>query len=117
MTSFDAAQCLQEQGITESILIMEEVSWGGEDTTGWSLVHGPVDRETPRANGGIISATVVVAHLRDRSARRGSRPGPALGRARDDRLALTPSAPPQAAYWTAVLPPTASARFHGRTPS
>lgn len=60
MTSFDAAQCLQEQGITESILIMEEVSWGGEDTTGWLLVHGPVDRETLRANGGIISATVVL---------------------------------------------------------
>ncbi|MGN7210202.1 hypothetical protein [Brachybacterium paraconglomeratum] len=60
MTSFDAAQCQQEQGITESILIMEEVSWGGEDTTGWLLVHGPVDRETLRANGGIISATVVL---------------------------------------------------------
>lgn len=60
MTSFDAAQCLQEQGITESILIMEEVSWGGEDTTGWLLVHGPVDRDTLRANGGIISATVVL---------------------------------------------------------
>ena len=60
MTSFDAAQCQQEQGITESILIMEEVSWGGEDTTGWLLVHGPVDREALRANGGIISATVVL---------------------------------------------------------
>lgn len=60
MTSFDAAQCLREQGITESILIMEEVSWGGEDTSGWLLVHGPVDRETLRANGGIISATVVL---------------------------------------------------------
>ena len=60
MTSFDAAQCLLEQGITESVLIMEEVSWGAEDTTGWLLVHGPVDRETLRANGGIISATVVL---------------------------------------------------------
>jgi hypothetical protein len=60
MTSFDAAQCLREQGITESILIMEEVSWGADDTSGWLLVHGPVDRETLRANGGIISATVVL---------------------------------------------------------
>ena len=60
MTSFDAAQCLREQGITESVLIMEEVSWGAEDTSGWLLVHGPVDRETLRANGGIISATVVL---------------------------------------------------------
>lgn len=60
MTSFDAAQCLNEQGITESILIMEEVSWGADDTSAWLLVHGPVDRETLRANGGIISATVVL---------------------------------------------------------
>lgn len=60
MTSFDAAQCLREQGIPESILIMEEVAWGGEEDSGWLLVHGPVDRETLRANGGIVSATVVL---------------------------------------------------------
>lgn len=60
MTSFDAAQCLQEQGIPESILIMEEVAWGGEETPSWLLVHGPMDRETLRANGGTVSATVVL---------------------------------------------------------
>jgi hypothetical protein len=60
MTSFDAAQCLQEQGVPDSILIMEEVAWGGEETPGWLLVHGPLDRETLRANGGIVSATVVL---------------------------------------------------------
>ncbi|ATG50577.1 hypothetical protein CFK38_02860 [Brachybacterium vulturis] len=60
MTSFDAATCLQEQGIPDSILIMEEVAWGGEQTAGWLLVHGPLDRETLRANGGIVSATVVL---------------------------------------------------------
>ena len=60
MTSFDAAQCQQEQGITESILIMEEVSWGGEAPTGCLRAPGPVDRETRRANGGIIPATVVL---------------------------------------------------------
>ncbi|MGO1685961.1 MAG: hypothetical protein ACTHYR_13375 [Brachybacterium sp.] len=60
MTSFDAAQCLKEQGIPESILIMEEVAWGGEETASWLLVHGPMDRETLRANGGIVSATVVL---------------------------------------------------------
>lgn len=60
MTSFDAAQCLREQGVDESILIMEEIAWGGEETPGWLLVHGPVDRETLRANGGVISATVVL---------------------------------------------------------
>ena len=59
MTSFDAAQCLREQGVSESILTMEEVAWGGEETSGWLLVHGPMDRETLRANGGIVSTTVV----------------------------------------------------------
>ncbi|MDN5599034.1 MAG: hypothetical protein L0G52_00670 [Brachybacterium sp.] len=60
MTSFDAANCLREQGIPDSILIMEEVAWGGDQTAGWLLVHGPLDRETLRANGGIVSATVVL---------------------------------------------------------
>ncbi|ASK65813.1 hypothetical protein CFK39_08180 [Brachybacterium avium] len=60
MTSFDAANCLREQGIPDSILIVEEVAWGGEQTAGWLLVHGPLDRETLRANGGIVSATVVL---------------------------------------------------------
>lgn len=60
MTSFDAAQCLREQQIQESILIMEEVAWGPEQTPGWLLVHGPMDRETLRANGGVVSTTVVL---------------------------------------------------------
>lgn len=60
MTSFDAAQCLKELGIPESILILEEVAWGGEETPSWLLVHGPMDRETLRANGGTVSATVVL---------------------------------------------------------
>lgn len=60
MTSFDATTCLREQGIPDSILIMEEVAWGGEQTSGWLLVHGPLDRDTLRANGGIVSATVVL---------------------------------------------------------
>ncbi len=60
MTSFDAAQCLREQEIQESILIMEEVAWGPEQTPGWLLVHGPMDRETLRAGGGVVSTTVVL---------------------------------------------------------
>ena len=60
MTSFDAAQCLKQQGIAESILIMEEVAWGSDETPSWLLVHGPMDRETLRANGGVVSATVVL---------------------------------------------------------
>lgn len=60
MTSFDATQCLKEQGIPDSILIMEEVAWGAEEVPAWLLVHGAMDRETLRANGGVISATVVL---------------------------------------------------------
>lgn len=60
MTSFDATQCLREQGIDDSVLIMEEVAWGPEETPSWLLVHGPVDRETLRAAGGAISASVVL---------------------------------------------------------
>ncbi|MFC7464143.1 hypothetical protein [Brachybacterium sp. GCM10030252] len=59
-TSFDATECLREQGIQDSILIMEEVAWGTDETHGWLLVHGPMDRETLRANGGTVSATVVL---------------------------------------------------------
>ena len=59
MTSFDASQCLRKQGITDTILIMEEVAWGPEETPGWLIVHGPVDRETLRAAGGTVSTTVV----------------------------------------------------------
>ncbi|WP_193106315.1 hypothetical protein [Brachybacterium sp. FME24] len=58
-TSFDANACLREQGIDNSILIMEEVAWSADETPGWLLVHGPMDRETLRANGGTVSATVV----------------------------------------------------------
>lgn len=60
MTSFDAAQCLREQGVPDSILIMEEIQWGGEETPSWLLVHGPMDRDTLRANGGVVSTTVVL---------------------------------------------------------
>lgn len=60
MTSFDAATCLRDQGISDSILILEEVTWGSEQTAAWLLVHGPLDRETLRANGGIVSAIVVL---------------------------------------------------------
>ena len=58
-TTFDATTCLRSQGIPDSILIMEEVAWGGEESPSWLLVHGPMDRETLRANGGTVSALVV----------------------------------------------------------
>lgn len=60
MTSFDSATCLREQDISDSILIMEEVTWGAEQNAAWLLVHGPLDSETLRANGGIVSAIVVL---------------------------------------------------------
>lgn len=60
MTSFDAATCLRELGVPDSILVLEEVAWGADETHGWLLVHGPLDSETLRANGGIVSVTVVL---------------------------------------------------------
>ncbi|WP_246955451.1 hypothetical protein [Brachybacterium sp. Marseille-Q7125] len=60
LTTFDAPGCLQRLGVHDSILIMEEVAWGGDETPSWLLVHGPTDRETLQAAGGIISATVVL---------------------------------------------------------
>lgn len=61
MANFDAATCLKGQGIDEPMLMMEEVSWGPNGTSGWLLIHGPVDRDTLRANGGSIGATVVTS--------------------------------------------------------
>lgn len=58
-SSFNAARCLEHQGITNQLLIMEEVSWGPSGTHGWLLVHGPVDGATLRAAGGVVSAMVV----------------------------------------------------------
>ncbi|WP_245354004.1 hypothetical protein [Brachybacterium sacelli] len=58
-TSFDATACLRALGEQDSVLIMEEVAWSAEETQSWLLVHGPMDRETLRANGGTVSATVV----------------------------------------------------------
>lgn len=60
MASFDAARCLREQGIPDSVLIMEQVAWGTEETPSWLLVHGPMDRNTLRSAGGTVSATVVL---------------------------------------------------------
>lgn len=60
MANFDAAQCLSEQGSQDSLLIMEEVAWGPEQTPAWLLIHGPMDRETLRASGGTVSTTVVL---------------------------------------------------------
>lgn len=58
-TSFDATACLRALGEQDSVLIMEEVAWSADETRAWLLVHGPMDRETLRANGGTVSATVV----------------------------------------------------------
>lgn len=58
-TSFDATACLRALGVQDSVLIMEEVAWSADESRAWLLVHGPTDRETLRANGGTVSATVV----------------------------------------------------------
>lgn len=67
-TSFDAVQCLQEQGSTDAILLMEEVAWGPEQTPAWLLVHGPMDKATLQATGGTVSTTVVLPECGSESA-------------------------------------------------
>lgn len=57
--TFNASRCMTQQGITDQLLIMEEVAWGPSAVRGWLLVHGPVDRSTLRRAGGTVSATVV----------------------------------------------------------
>ncbi|MFC0674950.1 hypothetical protein [Brachybacterium hainanense] len=59
--SFDVQRCLDEQSITvNKILTMEEVAWGPDGSRAWLIIHGPVDRESLRANGGVVDAIVVL---------------------------------------------------------
>lgn len=58
--SFDVQRCLEEQSITDPVLTMEEVAWSQEGVRAWLIIHGPVDRDTLRENGGAVDATVVL---------------------------------------------------------
>lgn len=58
--SFDVNRCFEQQGITETLLTMEEVAWGPEGVRAWLIIHGPVDRTTLNSNGGVVNATVVL---------------------------------------------------------
>lgn len=60
--TFDVDLCLQEQGITEQVLTLEQVQWGDDGPPAWVLVHGPLDRKTLQDNGGVVNVTVVTTN-------------------------------------------------------
>lgn len=59
-SSFDAVECLREQGSTDAVQIVEEVAWGPDQTPAWLLVHGPEDPTRLREDGGTVAAMVVL---------------------------------------------------------
>ncbi|MDO5663368.1 MAG: hypothetical protein Q4G40_11785 [Brachybacterium sp.] len=57
--TFDVAQCLAEQDITEPVVAMEEMQWGPELEPGWLIIH---DDRTPQevlTDGGPVAVTLV----------------------------------------------------------
>jgi hypothetical protein len=57
--AFDVNECLRQQGVTDSPIVMEEVEWGADSGQYWLIVHGPNERDSLRANGGIVDVTLV----------------------------------------------------------
>lgn len=57
---FDVRRCLDQQGITDPVLIMEEVAWGPEMQRAWLIVHASVAAETLRTDGGPARVSVVL---------------------------------------------------------
>lgn len=72
---FDVARCLDQQGITDPVLILEEVSWGPRNERAWLVVHTAVDSATLQKDGGSVNVSVVLptcgrGSARDASAQR-----------------------------------------------
>lgn len=57
--TFDLNRCLEQQGVTDAPIVMEEIEWGADSGQYWMIVHGPYQRDSLRANGGIVQITVV----------------------------------------------------------
>lgn len=57
--TFDVNLCLRQQGVSDAPIVMEEVEWGADSGQYWLIVHGPNERDSLRANGGIVEVTVV----------------------------------------------------------
>lgn len=72
---FDVARCLDQQGITDPVLILEEVSWGPRNQRAWLVVHTAVDSAALQKDGGSVNVSVVLptcgrGSARDASAER-----------------------------------------------
>lgn len=57
---FDVRRCLDQQGIADPVLIMEEVAWGPDLQRSWLIVHTAESAETLRSEGGPVNASVVL---------------------------------------------------------
>lgn len=57
--NFDVNRCLRTQGVTDPPMVMEQVEWGADRGEHWLIVHAPNDRDTLRANGGVVNVTIV----------------------------------------------------------
>lgn len=56
---FDVPECLAEQGITDKVMIMEEIEWGSGTQRAWLIVHTAQDPSDLRSSGGAVNVTVV----------------------------------------------------------
>lgn len=56
----DVPGCLTEQGISDKVLIMEEIEWGSGTQRAWLIVHSTGDPAQLRTRGGPVNATVVL---------------------------------------------------------
>ncbi|CAM4176294.1 hypothetical protein [Helcobacillus massiliensis] len=56
--SFDVTACMQEQGVDDQILMIEEVSWM-DSGPAWLLVHSATTADVIHTEGGEVNATVV----------------------------------------------------------
>lgn len=56
--TFDVSACLREQGVSDQILMIEEVAWADEGES-WLLVHSDTPTATIHNEGGEVNATVV----------------------------------------------------------
>lgn len=56
---FDLHRCLEQQGITEPVLILEQAVWGPETTLSWMIVHSDVAPTQLQTDGGPVEVAVV----------------------------------------------------------
>lgn len=56
---FDLHRCLEQQGITQPVLILEQAVWGPETTLSWVIVHSDITPNDLQQEGGAVEVAVV----------------------------------------------------------